>query len=88
MDATNLYGHSTSQILPYDEIDMWYGHPDLYMDKLAEIIKTQDDNDVGYFIEVDLKYPDNIKGRTEQFPFCPENKKNNPDKNNDSGKKT
>ena len=31
MDATNLYGHSMSQMLPYDEIKMWHGHPDLYM---------------------------------------------------------
>ena len=28
MDATNLYGHSMSQMLPYDEIEMWHGHPD------------------------------------------------------------
>ena len=31
MDATNLYGHSMSQMLPYDEIEMWHGHLDLYM---------------------------------------------------------
>ena len=31
MDSTNLYGHSMSQPLPYDEIEMWYDHPDLYM---------------------------------------------------------
>ena len=29
-DATNLYGHSISQFLPYDEIEMWHGHPDKY----------------------------------------------------------
>ena len=29
-DATNLYGHSMSQFLPYDEIEMWHGHPDKY----------------------------------------------------------
>ena len=29
MEATNLYGHSMSQMLPYDEIEMWHGHPDL-----------------------------------------------------------
>ena len=28
MDATNLYGHSMSQMLPYDEIEMWHGDPD------------------------------------------------------------
>ena len=29
MNATNFYGHSMSQMLPYDEIEMWHGHPDL-----------------------------------------------------------
>ena len=31
MDATNLHGHSMSQLLPFDEIEMSHGHPDLYM---------------------------------------------------------
>ena len=34
MDATNLYGHSMSQMLPYDEIEMWHGHRDFYMNLL------------------------------------------------------
>ena len=33
-DANNLYGHSMSQFLPYDEIELWHGHPDLYMNWL------------------------------------------------------
>ena len=28
MDATNLYGHSMSQMLPYDEVEMWRRDPD------------------------------------------------------------
>ena len=83
MDATNLYGHSMSQMLPYDEIEMWHGHPDLYMNWLKEILNTPDDNEIGYFLEVDLKYPDNIKQKTKHFPFCPENRKINPDKYSD-----
>ena len=63
-----------SQFLPYDEIEMWHGHPDLYMNKSGEILNTPDDSDIGYFLEVDLKYPDNIKEKTKKFPFCPENK--------------
>ena len=43
-----------SQALPYDEIEMWHGHLDLYMNKLREILNTPDDSDNGYFIEVDL----------------------------------
>ena len=76
MDATNLYGHSMSQMLLSDEIELWHGHPDLYMNKIEEILYTPDDNVVGYFIEVDLKYPDNIKEKTKVFPFAPENQKN------------
>ena len=49
MDATNLNGHSTSQLLPYDEIEIWHGHPDLNMNWLEEILNTPDDNEIGYF---------------------------------------
>ena len=87
MDATNLYGHSMSQMLPYDEIEMWHGHPDKYWNWLEEILNTPGDSDIGYFLEVDLKYPDNIKEETKNFPFCPENKKIDPDKYNDYMKK-
>ena len=87
MDATNLYGHSMSQMLPYDKIEMWHGHPDLYMNWLEEILNTPDDNEIGYFLEVDLKYSDDIKEKTKNFPFCPENKKIDPDKYNDYMKK-
>ena len=77
IDANNLYGHSMSEPLPYDEIKF---------DKnieLEDILNTPDDSDIGYFIEVDLKYPDNIKQKTKNFPFAPENKKINPDTFND-----
>ena len=87
MDATNLCGHSMSQPLPYDEIEMWHGHPDLYMNKLQEIINTPDDSDIGYFVEIDLRYPDDIKEETKNFPFAPENKIIHNDKYNDYMKK-
>ena len=74
MNATDFYGHSMSQMLFYDKSEMWHGYPDLYMDLLEEILNTPDDNDVGYFIEVGLKCTDNIKEKTRNFPFSPENK--------------
>ena len=73
VDATILYGHSMSQMLPYDEIAMWYGHPDLYLNKLEEFLSLPDDSNICYFIEVDLKYPDNKKEKTKKHHFCPEN---------------
>ena len=39
MDSTNFYGHSMIQPLPYDEIEMWHGHPDLYMNNLEKTFK-------------------------------------------------
>ena len=72
-DATNLYGHSMSQPLPFDEIKF-------DSVELEDILNTPDDSDIGYFIEVDLIYPDKIKKRTKNFPFAPVNKKINPDK--------
>ena len=47
IDATNLYGHSMSQVLPYDGIGMRHGHPDFYMKKLREKFNPPDDSDIG-----------------------------------------
>ena len=77
VDANNLYGHSMSEPLPYDENKF---DNDI---KLEDILNTPDDSDIGYLIEVDLKYPDNIKEKTKNFPFAPMNKKINPDNFND-----
>ena len=77
IDANNLYGHSMSEPLPYDEIKF-----DNII-KLEDILNTPDDSGIGYFIEVDLTYPDNIKEKTKKFPFAPMNKKINPNNFND-----
>ena len=70
MDAFILCGHPMIQLLPYDKIEMWHGHPDLYMNILQEILNTPDDSDTGYLIEVVLRYPDIIKEKTMNFSFC------------------
>ena len=49
IDATNLYGHSMSQFLPYDEIDY---HRNV---RLEDKLKTPDHSDICAFVEVDLK---------------------------------
>ena len=66
-----------SQPLPYDEIKFDESV------ELEDILNTPDDSDIGYFIEVDLKYPDNLKVKTKNFPIAPVNKKINPDKFSD-----
>ena len=77
VDANILYGHSMSQPLPFDETKI-----DKSI-KLEDILNTPADTDIGYFVEVDLKYSDNIEEKTKNFPFAPVNKKNNPDDFND-----
>ena len=77
VDANKLYGHSMSQPLPFD---------DLKFDnnvKLEDTLNTPGDSNIGYFIEADLTYPNNIKEKTKNFPFAPVNKKTNPDKFSD-----
>ena len=69
VDANNLYGFSMSQPLPYDKIKFETENV-----CLEEILNTPDDNDIGYFLEVDLENPYKIRQKTKQFPFCPENK--------------
>ena len=62
------------QPLPYDELEMWHGHPDLYLKCIDENLNTPDDSDIGYLVEVDLKYTNNIKEKTKNFSFPPENR--------------
>ena len=73
IDGYNLYGHSMSQMLPYDELKF-----DRNV-KLEDILNTPDDSNIGYLLEVDLTYPDNKKEKTKNFPFASVNKKNNLD---------
>ena len=77
VDASILFGHSMSQTLPYDEIKF-----DKNV-KLEVILNSPDDDDIGYFIEFDLKNPDNIKEKTKHFLFAAVNKKINSDSFND-----
>ena len=65
MDFTNIYGYFMSQPLPYDEIEMWHGHPDIYKNWLEEFLNTPDVSDIGYFVEVDSRYPGNSKEETK-----------------------
>ena len=48
IDANNLYGHSMSEPLPYDEIKFDNNV------NLEDVLNTPDDSDIGYFAEVNL----------------------------------
>ena len=54
------------------------------MNKLQGIFNTTDDSNTGYFIEVDLRYPDIIKEKSKNFSLCPEKKNIHTDKYKDS----
>ena len=73
IDANNFYDHSMSQMLPYDEIKFDRNVA------LEDILNTPNDSGFGYFLEVDLDYPDNIKEKTKNLPFAPVNKKTDTD---------
>ena len=62
-----------SEPLPDDEIKFYNKV------KLEDIKNIPDDSDIGYFVDVDLKYSDNIKEKTKTFPLAPVNEKINPD---------
>ena len=68
-DANNFYGFVMSQPLPYNDIKF-----ETEIVCLEEILNTPDENDIGYFLEVDLEYPYHIRQKTKLFPFAPENK--------------
>ena len=69
IDAFNLYGWTMCEPLPYDEIKIDNNV------KVEDKLNTPDDSQIGYFVEVDLKYPDIKKEKTKQFAFAPMKRK-------------
>ena len=69
IDANDSYGHSLSQPLPSDEIKFERNV------KFKDILNTPDESRIGYFVDVVLSYPNNIRQKTTHSPFAPENKK-------------
>ena len=54
--------------LPFDEVIFGKNI------KTECFLKTPADSDIGYFVEVDLKYPDELRERTKISPFRAEKK--------------
>ena len=71
VDANNLYGWGMSQCLPYDNLELKEvdekDQPTLYW----HVMNTAADSEIGYYLEVDLEYPAEIKFKTKNLPFCP-----------------
>ena len=68
IDANNLYGWSMGQYLPNEDKKF------MKIVELEDISNTPDDSNIGFFVEVDLNFSDNIK-KTKNFTLFPMNKK-------------
>lgn len=71
IDANNLYGTCQTFPLPFGDFKF------LNYDEIANIEWAEIDlmSTTGYFVEVTLEYPEEIRKKTASFPLCPENKK-------------
>jgi hypothetical protein len=67
LDVTNLYGWAMSQTLPYDGFS-WMPKEDWHL-------IGKEGNEVGYFLEVDLEYPDHLHDLHSDFPLAPEHRR-------------
>merc|ERR1711954_64236 len=70
MDANNLYGWATSQYLPtwgFKWVDV-----STKEDWTDFILKQEDEQDEGYFLEVDMGYPDELHDLHNTYPCAPE----------------
>ena len=68
LDANNLYGWAMSQSLPYGEFK-W-----LTDDQISSfcVNNISDESEHGYFLDVDLEYPENLHDRHSDYPLAPE----------------
>ena len=66
LDKNNLYGWAMSEYLPYREFK-WLEN----VDKL-DVMSVNEKSDIGYILEVDLKYPDELHDLHNDYPLAPE----------------
>ena len=68
LDANNLYGWAMSEKMPYKDFKWVNGIP---------LEKMLLDEDLGYVLEVDLEYPDELHNLHNDYPLAPESMKIN-----------
>ena len=61
-----MYGWSLSEYLPCEKFE-WLEN----IDKL-DVMSINEKNDIGYFLEVDLEYPDELHKLHNDYPLAPE----------------
>ena len=62
----NLYGWTMSEYLPYEGFK-WLKNIDKF-----DIMSISDKSPIGYFLEVDLEYPEELHELHNDFPLAPE----------------
>ena len=62
----NLYGWAMSEYLPYGGFK-WLKNIDKF-----DIMSISDKSPIGYILEVDLEYPDELHHLQNDFPLAPE----------------
>ena len=67
LDANNLYGLAMCMKLPYGNLK-WSNEI-----KTAGDVMKYEDNDAGYFLELDLHYPKHLHDHHKDYPLAPEN---------------
>ena len=67
IDANNLYGWAMKQEMPLKNFKMY--QPDEEITK-EHILGILDDSSIGFFLEVDLEYPETIKTKHIIFHFA------------------
>ena len=65
LDKNNLYGWAMSEYLPYGEFE-WLKNVDSF-----DVISIDKKSDVGYKLEVDLKYPNELHELHNDYPLAP-----------------
>ena len=66
LDKNNLYGWTMSEYLPYEKFE-WAKN----VDEL-DVMLINKKSDVGYFLEVDLEYPNELHELHNDYPLAPE----------------
>jgi hypothetical protein len=74
IDANNLYGHSMSQKLPTHNFK-WLTTEEIEdLNSKIENKQVTGDEDVGYVLDVDIKYPSHLHKKFVNLPIVPEKK--------------
>ena len=65
LDMNNLYGRAMSEYLPYEGFE-WLKNVDGF-----DVISGSEKSSVGYFLKVDLEYPDELHELHNDCPLAP-----------------